>query len=151
MSKNRYKTEEKQSLFSVWDIFVSKQNIFFMKDAIEDRKSKYSVTLKEIYSKDDVKKYFKEIQKDKFYKKATHNTYAYRILLEDNSVLDWKNDDGELGWWNCILNVLRNKNIVNVMVIVTRYYGWIHLNNDRFKHLINSTKIILENVELKKL
>ena len=148
MSKNRYKTEEKQSLFAVWDIFITKQDFLFMKDVIEDRKSKYSVTYKKVFSKEEVKIYFKQIQKEKFYKKATHNTYAYRILLDDGSILDGKNDDGELGGGNCILNVLKKKNIVNTMVIVTRYYGWIHLNNDRFKHIIDSTKIILDNIDL---
>jgi len=146
MSKKRYKTEEKQSLFVVGDIFESNLDFLFLKDIIEDRKSKYSVTYKKVFSKDDIKNYFHSLQKEKFYKKATHNTYAYRILVEDGSILEGKNDDGELGWWNCILNVMKHKNIVNTMIVVTRYYGWIHLNNDRFKHIIDATKIILEKI-----
>ena len=88
MSKKRYKTEEKQSLFVVGDIFESNLDFLFLKDIIEDRKSKYSVTYKKVFLKDDVKSYFKSLQKEKFYKKATHNTYAYRILLEDGSILE---------------------------------------------------------------
>jgi len=147
MSKNRYKTDEKQNLFVVWDIFVSKKESLFLKNIIEDRKSKYSVTYVKIDSKEKVKEKFKLALKYKFYKKATHNTYAYRILLEDGSILEWKNDDGELWWWNCILSTMQKENIVNSMIIVTRYYGWIHLNNDRFKHIIDSTKFIIEKLK----
>jgi len=37
----------------------------------------------------------KEILRDKYFRKATHNTYAYRILQENGSILESKNDDGE--------------------------------------------------------
>ena len=146
MSKNRYKTEKKQTLFAVWDISEPSLDFLFLKDIIEDRKSKYSSTYKKVFSKDEVKIFFKEIHKEKYYKKATHNTYAYRILLEDDSILEWKNDDGELWWWNSILLVMKRENIVNSMIIITRYYGGIHLNNDRFKHLVNATKIIIDKI-----
>lgn len=147
--KKRYKTYEKQNLFMVWDIFESDKESLFLKNIIEDRKSKYSSTYFKITKKEEIKEKIKLIQQYKFYKKATHNTYAYRILLDDNSILEWKNDDGELWWWNCILSIMQKENIVNSIIIITRYYGGIHLNNDRFKHLIEATKTII--LDLKKL
>ena len=146
--QKRYKTEEKQTLFWFDDNFEATQDSLFLKNIIEDRGSKYSATFFKITDIKQVKEKFKELQKYKFYKKATHNTYAYRINMPDGSILDGKNDDGELGWWNSILTVMRKEKIVNAMIVVTRYYWWVHLNNDRFKHLLDSTKAII--VSLKK-
>lgn len=144
---SRYKTYEKQTLFWDNEEIEFNQETFFLKNIIEDRKSKYSWTCTKVTSKEEVKEFSKYIQKFKYYKKATHNTYAYRIKQEDGSVLEWKNDDGEIGWWNCVLTVMKKRKIINCMIIITRYYGWIHLNTDRFKHLVDGTWIIIQNIE----
>jgi len=141
--KKRYETKEKQTLFWFEDDFEATENSLFLKNIIEDRGSKYSATFFKIADIKQVKERFKELQKYKFYKKATHNTYAYRIKMEDGSILEWKNDDGELWGWNCILTVMKKEKIVNSMIIVTRYYGWVHLNNDRFKRILDWTKKII--------
>jgi putative IMPACT (imprinted ancient) family translation regulator len=57
-----------------------------LKNLIEDRKSKFSGTFYKVNSVDEVKKIIKNLKQDKFYKKATHNIYAYRILTEDGIV-----------------------------------------------------------------
>jgi len=144
---NRYKTYEKQTLF--WDNNEKEfdKDTFFLKNIIEDRKSKYSWTCTRVLSQQEVKDFFKYIKTFKYYKKATHNTYAYRIKQEDWSILEWKNDDWELGWWNCILTVMKKRKIVNCMIVITRYFWWIHLNTDRFKHLVDGTWIIIDNIE----
>jgi putative IMPACT (imprinted ancient) family translation regulator len=109
-----------------------------------DRKSKYTVVWWYIIKKEDIKKFLWNLLVDKYFKKATHNSYAYRILLENWSILEWKNDDWETGAWNCILRELQRENMVNIIVVVTRYFGWVHLNTDRFKNVINATKEILK-------
>jgi putative IMPACT (imprinted ancient) family translation regulator len=85
--------------------------------------------------------------KDEYFKNATHNSYAYRIKLENSSVLEWKNDDGETWAWMCILRELQRKNAVNIMIVVTRYFGWIKLQTDRFKNVIDACKIFFEKYE----
>ncbi len=144
---NRYSTEEKQTLFSLDDEFLFDKETFFLKNIIEDRGSKYSWTCTKVLSKQEVKDFFKYINKYKYYKKATHNTYAYRIKQEDWSIIEWKNDDWELGWANCILSTMKKKKIVNCMIVVTRYFGWVHLNSDRFKHLVDATWIVVEKAK----
>ncbi len=141
----RYKTFENQTLFVVWDYKLPKDEFLFLKNVIEDRKSKFSGTFYKVGSVDEVKKIIKNLKQDKFYKKAAHNIYAYRILTDDG-IVEWKNDDGEIGGGNCVLSVLMNENIVNTLVIVTRYYGGIHLNTDRFKHIINTTKTVVKKI-----
>ncbi|QFR38924.1 YigZ family protein [Candidatus Gracilibacteria bacterium 28_42_T64] len=114
-----------------------------MQNVIIDRKSKYTVIGGYIESSEEVKPFIKELLKDKYFQKSTHNTYAYRLELENGSILEGKNDDGEVGAGNCILRELQRDNCINTIVVVTRYFGGIHLQADRFKNVIDATKIIL--------
>ena len=116
------------------------------KSVITDRWSKYTVSGGRIVSKDEVKEFVKAMLQKKEFHKATHNSYAYRIQLDDGWVLDGKNDDGETGAGNCVLRELQRAQIVNVIVVVTRYYGWVKLHADRFKNVIESTKIFVERI-----
>ena len=115
-----------------------------MQNVIVDRKSKYTVVGWFVEQKDEIKKFIWELNRDKYFQKSTHNTYAYRIKLENWSVLEWKNDDGETWAWNCILRELQRSEAINTIVVVTRYFWWIHLQADRFKNVIDATKILLE-------
>lgn len=129
------------SLGFTWNKPKMKRKI--LKDIIIDRKSKYTVVYNYIESKDDLDDFIKIIKNDNYFKKATHNTYAYRILQENWSILEWKNDDWETWAWLCILREIQRANFVNVVVVVTRFFGWVMLQSDRFKHVINATKEIL--------
>ncbi len=115
-----------------------------LQNIIIDRKSKYTVVWWYINKKEEVKEFLWVLLSDKYFKKSTHNSYAYRIKLENWSILEWKNDDWETWAGNCILRELQRENMVNTIVIVTRYFWWIHLNADRFKNVINATKEILK-------
>jgi len=115
-----------------------------LQNNIIDRKSKYTTVWWYISKKDEIKPFLKELLDDKYFAKATHNTYSYRILLENWSILEGKNDDSETWAWNCILRELQRENMVNIIVVVTRYFWWIHLHTDRFKNVINATKEILK-------
>lgn len=65
--------------------------------------------------------------KKKYYD-ARHNCYAYRILKKDEIIQKFS-DDGEPSSTAGapILNILEKNNLVNVLVIVTRYFGGILL------------------------
>ena len=115
-----------------------------LQNVIIDRKSKYTVVWWFIESKQDIKEFLWDLLSDKYFKKATHNCYAYRIKLENWTILEWKNDDWETWAGNCILRELQRGNMINIIVVVTRYFWWIHLNTDRFKNVINATKQILK-------
>lgn len=129
------------SLGFTWNKPKMKRKI--LKDIIIDRKSKYTVVYNYIESKDDLDDFIKIIKNDNYFKKATHNSYAYRILQENGSILEGKNDDWETWAWLCILREIQRADFVNVVVVVTRFFGWVMLQSDRFKHVINATKEIL--------
>lgn len=114
------------------------------KDIIIDRKSKYTIVWVSVKSKENIDKFMKDLILDDYYRKATHNTYAYRIKLENWSVLEWKNDDWETWAGMCILRELQRENAIDLLLIVTRYFGWIKLQSDRFKNVINACKMFFE-------
>jgi len=135
---------DKLSLDFFWKTPSFKRKI--MQNIIIDRKSKYTAVLWFVTSKEEVDIFMKEILSDSYFKKATHNTFAYRIKLENWSILEWKNDDWETWAWMCILREIQREDFVNTLVVITRYFGWVHLQSDRFKNVIESTKIILNEI-----
>lgn len=132
----------KLSLDFWWKIPTFKRKL--MQNVIIDRKSKYTVVWWFVESKQDVIAFMKELRKDKYFQKSTHNTYAFRVKLENWSVLESKNDDWETWAWNCILRELQREEAINTVVVVTRYFWGVHLQADRFKNVIDATKLILK-------
>ena len=45
--------------------------------------------------------------------------------------------------WHTVFSVHQLVDAMNVVVVVTRWYGGIHLGNDRFRHINNATKELL--------
>ncbi|MFA5916762.1 MAG: YigZ family protein [Candidatus Gracilibacteria bacterium] len=133
-----------QISLSLSDEFTINKSPIIYKDIIIDRKSKYTVVGASVKSKQEVDKFMKNLVTDDYYRKATHNTYAYRVKLENGSVLEGKNDDGETGAGMCILRELQRENAIDLLLIVTRYFGGIKLQSDRFKHVINACKMFFE-------
>ena len=56
---------------------------------------------------------------------ATHNVPAYRVRTDDGVLRAWSNDDGEPSGsaGKPALNVLEQRDVENVAVVVTRYFG----------------------------
>ena len=101
---------------------------------ITDRKSVYSVSIGLVENRDQIKDFLKETKKGKNHHKATHHSWAVRIA-HDGVIYESKNDDGETGAGNVILRILQKKNMINAVICVTRWYGGVKLEADRFKHV----------------
>lgn len=137
------------SQFTLWwfdEYFLPKKLIIF-KDLIIDRRSRYTVVWWFVTSKQEVDDFIKYLKKDKYFQKSTHNTYAYRIKLDNGTILEWKNDDWETWAWMCILRELQRKNWVNLCLVVTRYFWWIYLQTDRFKNVIDCCQEFFMKIE----
>uniref|UniRef100_A0A2C9JXZ0 RWD domain-containing protein n=1 Tax=Biomphalaria glabrata TaxID=6526 RepID=A0A2C9JXZ0_BIOGL len=76
---------------------------------------------------------------------ATHNMLAYRIVTGTGVVYHGCDDDGETHAGSRMLHLLEIMNVENVMVVVSRWYGGIQLGPDRFKHINNCCRQILES------
>lgn len=139
--------DENQFSFDLGGNLTYDKEITILKDAIVDRKSKYTLVVWKVESAEEVKAFIKKLQKDKYFAKATHNTYAYIVKNSNWSLTEGKNDDWETGAWMCILRELKRENCQNIVVVVTRFFGWVYLMTDRFKNVIDWTKLVLEKIK----
>ena len=91
-----------------------------------EKKSRFIATLKYVESEEEAINKIKEIKK--VYYDARHNCYAYRVI-ENGEIIQRSNDDGEpSGTAGApMLNILEKNEIVNVLIVVTRYFGGILL------------------------
>lgn len=71
--------------------------------------------------------------------KATHHSWA-AVLSGDGPL---KGDDGEAGAGAVILKMLEREGLVDHIVVVTRWYGGVHLGGDRFAHVVTCTRAAL--------
>ena len=122
--------------------FLEKKKVIL--NAIKDRWSIFTPAWWIIKSKEDIHTFLNKLTKEKPFKKATHNSYWYRIKLENWSILEWKSDDWETWAWLCILRELQRANYIDSIVVISRHFWWIQLHADRFKHIINAIKMILK-------
>ena len=89
---------------------------------IVEKKSRFIANL---FPCDNVKEAEEQIKKlKKIYHDARHNCVAYRIL-EDERIIEKSNDDGEpSGTAGApMLTILQKNNLINVLIVVTRYFG----------------------------
>ena len=75
--------------------------------------------------------------------RATHNVYAYRISTE-NGIVEHYEDDKEHGAGRVLLNLMREEEVTNKLVVVSRWYGGEHLGPDRFNYIREAGKLALE-------
>lgn len=113
-------------------------------DSMSLKKSKFVAHIAKIESLDDVDKVLTHLKKDKKIANATHNIYAFRFK-ENGEIHEKHNDDGEYGASQPMLFILQRNEVMNCIVVVTRWYGGIQLGADRFKIINNLTKEAILN------
>ena len=89
------------------------------------KKSIFICTIITVQSKEEALSQLHKIKQE--FRKATHNAYACRI----GNPVNWEesSDDGEVkGTAGLpIMKILRSRDITNILVVVTRFYGGIKL------------------------
>jgi len=113
-----------------------------IENLITDKGSKYSVSGGPVTNRTEVDALLKQLTRKKKYAKATHNTWG--VIFSSGERL--KNDDGESGAGIIILNHLDGTQLFDHIVIVTRWYGGVHLGADRFRHVRDCTKAYLNAI-----
>ncbi|KAM0724005.1 hypothetical protein Q7P37_000996 [Cladosporium fusiforme] len=108
-----------------------------LSDVITEKKSVFLARAAEVHSVDEAKGYLAHLLgTDKKAAKATHNITAWRIRGQNGVQFQDCDDDGESAAGGRLLHLLELMGVWNAMVVVTRWYGGIHLGPDRFR-LIN--------------
>lgn len=93
---------------------------------IVEKKSRFIANILYVQTKDEAEEALKTIRK-KYYD-AKHHCFAYNILTSDG-LISKSSDDGEpSGTAGApILNIINKNELVNIIVIVTRYFGGVLL------------------------
>jgi len=112
---------------------------------IEDRGSRYSVSVGKVRGRNDIQVFLQRLKKNKKIAKATHNSWAARIT-KDGAIFETKSDDGETGAGMVILRIMQKEEVSDCVVCVTRWFGGVKLMGDRFKHVQDATKLAIERM-----
>ena len=122
--KQQQVLQEQQDDFGDVEIFVGEQ--------IKDRKSKFIAYSSKCKTSDECQR-FKHALLQRFpnCQNATHNIMAYKLANGDC----YRDDDGENNAGDKLLYLLDVMKVEDICVIVSRWYGGVHLGPDRFKHI----------------
>lgn len=122
------------------------EDFVLLENIIEDRGSVYSVSYGKVSGKEDVKNFLKTLKSQKRYAKADHHSWGMRAV-HDGVLYEFKSDDGETGAGMVVLNILRQEDVADTIVCVTRWFGGIKLLNDRYKHIQDATRAAVRNIK----
>ena len=110
-----------------------------LEDLLRDRGSRYAAAAGGVASRVEIDAFLAALRRRRKFDKATHHSWA--AVLSDGGPL--KNDDGEAGAGAVILKMLEREGVANRIVVVTRWYGGVHLGGDRFAHVVTCTRAAL--------
>lgn len=113
------------------------------------KKSKFIASIFKVENKEQAEQALESVRKKYF--DAKHNCYVYRVS-EDGKIVERASDDGEpSGTAGApMLDILKKNDIVNVLIVVTRYFGGILLGTGGLvKAYSDSTKLAIENSGLR--
>lgn len=114
-----------------------------IEDVLRDRGSRYAVSGGPVQGRAGAEAFMTDLKRTKKFAKATHNSWA--CVFSDVGPV--KNDDGEAGAGAVILKMLERAALTDHIVVVTRWYGGVHLGGDRFAHVVTSVRAYLEAME----
>ncbi len=100
-------------------------------EVLRDRGSRYAVSGGPVQGRAGVQAFLAALKREKRFARATHNSWAV-ILTGEGPV---KGDDGEAGAGAIILRMLERERLHDTVIVVTRWYGGVHLGGDRFAHV----------------
>lgn len=105
---------------------------------ITEKKSVFLARAAPVTSPAQAKQYVTHLRAtDKKAARATHNMTAWRIKGPNDTTYQDCDDDGETAAGSRMLHLMQLMDVWDVMVIVTRWYGGVHLGPDRFR-IINT-------------
>lgn len=106
-------------------------------ETITEKKSVFIARAARVTSVAQAKEYLHHLlNTDKKVAKATHNMTAWRIKGLNDATYQDCDDDGETAAGSRMLHLMQLMDMWDVMVVVSRWYGGVHLGPDRFR-LIN--------------
>lgn len=142
--------EKEESPPSKAEKVKQKKVTIFSSPAITERKSVFVGHAALLTDVAQVAPILEDIIRDKKVARATHPTiYAWVCRPEaDGPIYRDCNDDGETAAGGRLAHLLDLLHLENVMVVVTRWYGGVHLGADRFKMINRAARDALEGAQI---
>ena len=119
----------------------------YVRTTMIEKKSKFIASVSPAATEEEALEFLKTVRSE--YPDATHNVYAY--IIDENNIFRYS-DDGEPGGTAGmpVLDTIRKEGLVDVCVVVTRYFGGtllgtgglVHAYGASAKQGINEAKII---------
>lgn len=104
-------------------------------DVLRDRGSRYAVSGGPVAGRAGALAFVAALKTNKKFAKATHHSWA--AILNGEAI---KTDDGEAGAGAVILKMIEREGLADHIIVVTRWYGGVHLGGDRFAHIVTSVR-----------
>ncbi len=116
---------------------------------IEEKKSVFIATISPVSNETEAKEFINAVCVK--YRDARHNVPAYRVIGENEQIIENYSDNGEpKGTAGMpILDILRGRNLVNICIVVTRYFGGTLLGTGGLVRAYgDSARAAIENSEI---
>lgn len=139
-------TKEQIATLSLREAFgIDKPPTWILSDVVNEKKSVFVGRAANVTSLDQAQAYLDHLlATEKKVAAATHNISAWRIREKrgsgketDEMIVQDSDDDGETAAGSRLLHLMQLMEVWDVVVVVTRWYGGIHLGPDRFR-IINA-------------
>lgn len=115
----------------------------FTSDPIIDRKSTFQAFYANVNTSAQAEQFRQQLLENNKIQNATHNMFVWKV--NENGVIKSDSDeDGEAGAGGRMMHLVDLTGACDFAVIVARWYGGIHLGPDRWKHINNALRIILD-------
>ncbi len=138
---------------------VEKHYHWISGEPLLDKKSSFQAHLCKVRSEEEVRGALQQLlTSSSKIQRASHNISAWRIAEttiqaggEERVIIKHDNDDdGEDAAGSKLAYLLDMRKDVNVLVVVSRWYGGIHLGPKRFAHIVNvARKLLVEYTDEK--
>jgi putative IMPACT (imprinted ancient) family translation regulator len=112
--------------------------MIILEDVLRDRGSRYAALAGPVRDRAGIEAFLADLRARRKFAKASHHSWA--AVLSEGGPL--KGDDAEAGAGAEILRMLEREGLTN-HVVVTRWYGGVHLGGDRFAHLVTCARAAL--------
>lgn len=101
-----------------------------------EKKSKFISNVKPVDNEEDALAFLNEMRSK--YSDATHNVYAY--IIDENNIFRYSDDGEPSGTAGMpVLDAIRKAGIVDVIVVITRYFGGTLLGTGGLVHAYSSS------------
>ncbi|CDZ98224.1 Uncharacterized conserved protein [Phaffia rhodozyma] len=119
--------------------------VIYTSEPIVDRKSVFIGRAVQITDPAHIPIILNYLLEDKKISKAAHPIiHAYRLHGPGGSIIQDNDDDGETAAGGRIAHLLQILDVMDVLVVVSRWFGGTHLGADRFKHIGQAARDCLE-------